>query len=237
MTEFRRFTKRESEEGLMRYSATDMAKCPIILRDKKLGLSEYVYTDATREIFAEGSKIHELEGVWREGARGHLNTELGMRCVKKDKAYVFSGYQDFKMINENGMYIEDLKSCNRNAFYFFNNEKGSYSERLQVSAYRWLYYVVFGVIIEHAVITKIDRDNTLNRFSLEVEMLSINDFESFLINHPTVLFLQDKITERTFQKRTKDYIKQERWLCKYCDRSEKCKINIALTKTEKTNKK
>ncbi len=150
---------------------------------------------------------------------------------------MFTGYDDFIMLDENGLYIEDLKSCSRRAFYFFNNEKGSVGERLQVSAYRWLYYVVFGVIIERAVITKIDRDNTLNKFSLEVEMMSINEFELFLTNHPTVLVLQNKIDEDEFLFLSKGYVNAERWLCKYCDRAEECEINISLSVEEETKDK
>ena len=237
MSEFRRLRHGESEDGILRFSPTDLAKCPIILRDKKLGLHEYKYTEATKHIFAEGSKIHVLRGIYRSGSKEQVNTELRMKCIKDDGAYIFSGYTDFVMLDENGLYIEDLKSCSRRAFYHFNNEKGSVGERIQVSAYRWLYYVVFGVIIERAVITKIDRENTLNKFALEVEIMSINDFEDFLINHPTVLFLQDKINEKVFLSRTKEYVQKERWLCRYCDRSEDCEINLALNIEEEVNKK
>ncbi len=233
MSEFRRLQHGESEKGVLRFSPTDMAKCPIILRDKKLGLHEYKYTEKTKHIFAEGSKIHVLRGIYRTGSKEQVNTELRMKCIKDDREYMFTGYADFIMLDENGLYIEDLKSCSRRAFYFFNNEKGSTGERIQVSAYRWLYYVVFGVIIERAIITKIDRDNTLNKFSLEVEMMSINEFEEFLMNHPTVRILTGGINEAYFLVKTKEYIEKERWLCKYCDRAEECEINISLTAEEK----
>ncbi len=233
MSEFRRLQHGESEKDVLRFSPTDMAKCPIILRQKKLGLKDYKFTQKVRDIFAEGSKIHVLRGIYRSGSKEQVNTELRMKCIKDDREYMFTGYADFIMLDENGLYIEDLKSCSRRAFYFFNNERGSDGERLQVSGYRWLYYVVFGVIIERAVITKIDRDNTLNKFSLEVDLMSISDFEDYLMNHPTVQSLTGKINDKQFLVMSKMFITKNRWLCKYCDECEECDINISLTAEEK----
>ena len=211
INKFRRL--RKGENKVIHYSPTDMSKCPIILRKKKIGKYVDKFSDATLTIFAGGNKVHVLEGIYRKGSMGHIDTEKHMSIIENSGKYIFSGYADFVMIDHNGLYLEDLKSCNKKAFYFFQKEKGSASEKIQISAYRYLYYIVFGVIIERGVITKIDRDNTLNRMSLEIEMLSIKDMENYITNHPTIRRLLNEITDATFNKETYKFIKGNRWVC------------------------
>ena len=236
MTGFRRM--RKGDPNPMHFSPTEMAKCPYLLTNKKEHKVSFVYTDKVKEIFKRGSEIHTLEGIYREGAKGLINTELHMTVIKKDETMIFSGYMDFLMIDENGLYIEDLKSCDRKAFYHFNSNPSSFSEKIQVSAYRWLYFQIFGVEITRGVITKIDRENTRNRISLEVPMYSISYMDKFLDQHPSISSATgQKITAGRFVELTEIIIRKNRWVCKYCDISKDCDLNIKLTKLEKELKK
>lgn len=235
MSNFRRM--RKGDNNPVHFSPTDLAKCPIILEKKKLGKGDFVYTPKVRTIFEKGTHIHVLEGLWRENARNFVEKELHMTMIAKDKSIIFSGYADFIMLDQNGLYIEDLKTCDRKAFYHFGKDGGSWSEILQVSAYRLLYFVIFGVKIDRAVITKIDRDNPLNRYSLEVDMLEMEDMEDFILNHPTVLKITKNMINDDFEKATLNNIKSNRWVCKYCQDNKDCFINNKLTKEEKLAKK
>ena len=235
MNNFRRM--RKGDPNPIHFSPTDMAKCPIQLRAKKETGKERVISDELKEIFAKGNEIHINEGIYRHGARGLLETEMHITMIRKAKDMIFSGYMDFLMIDEKGMYIEDLKSCNRNAFYHFNTNPESFSEKIQVSSYRYLYYTIFGVRISRAVITKIDRKNPRNRISLEVPMYSIAYMEKFLEHHPAIRMALDYvITEEKFMEHTEHIMRKNRWVCGYCDDNKLCPINIKLTAEEKVEK-
>ena len=228
--------KNHSDKEVTHFSPTDMVKCPIILRKKKQGKRDYEYSPYTLRLFAEGNKRHILEGVWRKDSKRHVDTELHMTAIHNSGKFIFSGYADFIMVDDKGLYIEDLKTCNRKAFYHFNNEVGSMREKIQVSCYRLLYYVIYGVIIERGVITKIDRDNALNRISLQVDLWSMEDTERFIEYHPTVKYFTDGISEEKFMKETEKYIKANRWICRYCEEQDDCLINLQLQKEEKDKK-
>ena len=228
---------RKGDPNPIHFSPTDMAKCPLQLRAKKETGKVREISPELKEIFAKGNEIHVLEGIYRKGARGFVENELHMTMIRTTKDMIFSGYMDFLMIDEKGLYIEDLKSCNRNAFYHFNTNPEQFSEKIQVSSYRYLYYIIFGVRIDRAVITKIDRANTRNRISLEVPMYSIAYMEKFLEHHPAIrMALKYEITEEKFNEHSEHIIRKNRWVCNYCDDSKSCPINIKLTSEEKAEK-
>jgi len=198
------------------YSPTELVTCPKILLNKKEGKIRE-YSEDTLKVFEEGSTIHFKKGILRDGMKGLLNNELHMSAIHDSKEYVISGYADFLMFDLIGLYIEDLKSCKKGAFYHFLKEKGSSSEILQVSIYGFLYFVVNKVRIEKGVITKIDRDNPRNSLSLEIDLIPIEEIEKFILEHPTINFINKAITKKEFLARTKEYVKVNRWFCKYCD--------------------
>ena len=224
---------RKGDPNPIHFSPTDMAKCPLQLDKKKAG-KKFVYTPELKEIFKKGNTIHHNEGIYRKGARGHIDTELHMTVIKNDKEMIFSGYADFIMIDENGLYGEDLKSCNRKAFYHFNSDPSQFSEKIQVSSYRWLYFQVFGVDIERWVITKIDREEPRNRMSLLVPVYSIEYMDKFLENHPSIRkSLKLNMTEEQKDRVTEYIIRKNRWVCNYCDDKKTCSLNKKLTAEEK----
>ena len=224
---------RKGDPNPIHFSPTDMAKCPIQLDAKKAG-KKFVYTEKVREIFKIGNTIHHNEGIYRHGARGHIDTELHMTVIKNTVDMIFSGYADFIMIDEKGLYGEDLKSCDRKAFYHFNSDPESFSEKIQVSSYRWLYFNIFGVDIERWVITKIDRAEPRNRISLLIKTYSIEYMDKFLENHPSIRkSLRLDMTEVQKEKVTDYIIRKNRWVCKYCDDSKTCPLNKRLTTEEK----
>lgn len=233
---YRRLRKGENKAPI-RLSPTDLGKCPLKLYNKKIGKKEYVYTEKTLKIFEKGNRIHVMTGILRTGSKELIDTELHMTIIREDGKVIFSGYTDFIMMDDNGLYIEDLKSCNRKAFYHFFTNKDNYSEKVQVSAYRWLYYIIFGVIIQRGIITKIDRDNTLNKLSLEIDMIPVDEMEELVNNNPALLRFEAKITEAELLKLTNDFIKDNnRWSCSYCDEKKECVINKKLTLEEKEEK-
>lgn len=228
---------RKGDPNPVHFSPTELAKCPIKLTEKKEGKYIFKPSEKLSEIFETGNYIHICEGQYRNHARGLIDTELHLTVIRKDLKCIFSGYMDFLMIDERGMYIEDLKSCNRNAFYHFNSDPNSFSEKIQVSAYRWLYYQVHGVIIDRAVITKIDRENPRNRIALEIPMYSIDSMDDFIWNHPSIAVATgDPLTDQEFRKRTEKIIRKNRWVCRYCEDNKECKLNIKLTREEKVEK-
>ena len=236
MSEFRK--ARNGETAKYRFSPTDMYKCPIqLLKKKKEGI-EYKYTEEVYDKFEKGNRIHNTEGIAREGARGNLGCEERMSLIHKSGKYMFNGYQDFNMLHPLvGEYIEDLKSCDRKAFYHFNNDPSNWSEKIQVSCYRWMRYVLHGYKTEHAIITKIDRDNPLNRISLEIDLFPVNYTEQFILNHPTVLKLTGTISQERFNQATELIIRGNRWVCRYCEDKKTCPLNKKLTAEEKRLKK
>ena len=228
MNAFRRI--RFGDPDPIHFSPTELCKCPKSLLGKKEGV-ETIYAPETLQIFEDGSTIHLKEGILRNGMKGLIDMELHMTIIRDDESYIISGYSDFLMFDMIGMYIEDLKSCKFGAFWHFLKEKGSPSELLQVSIYAWLYWIINKVRITKGVITKISRENPRNQISLEIDLIPVEQITEFIEEHPTILFLQDKITKTEFNNRTKQYVENNRWMCNYCD-DLKCSIRTKLLKED-----
>ena len=215
-------TKKYSDPEVIHYSPTELIKYPKALLRKKEGHKKE-YSEDTLSIFEKGSEIH---------LKTDIETELHATVIHESEEYIVSGYMDFLMFDMKGLYIEDLKSCNKGAFYYFMKEIGSPSEKLQVSIYAFLYFIIHGVRIKKGVITKVDRENPRNRISLEIDLIPINEIQSLIEDHPTINFLLEKINKKEFLRRTKAYIKKNRWICKYCDDSD-CSIKKQLKTGDK----
>jgi hypothetical protein len=215
-----------------------MGKCPIQLVKKKSFEYKFIPTPKILKKFEKGNKAHILTGIYRSGARGLIDTEKHMTAINRDLSMIFSGYSDFIMIDEKGLYIEDLKTCDRKAFYNFFSDPESYTEKIQVSCYNWLYYIVFGVIINRGVITKIDRDNYRNRISLEIDLFSIDLTEKKILQNPAVLYILNMISEEDLHLETEIFLTKNkcRWLCSYCQDKKICTLNKKLTQIEKKEK-
>jgi len=235
MSNFRRM--RRGDPNPIHFSPTDLAKCPLKLTQKKEGKYVFKPSEKLSEIFEKGNSIHVNEGIYRTSGKQLIDTELHLTVIRNDLAMIFSGYMDFLMIDENGLYIEDLKSCNRSAFYHFNTDPDSFSEKIQVSAYRWLYFQIHGVIIDRGVITKIDRENPRNRIALGINLYSIDSMDDFINSHPSIMKATgQEITDEEFLVKTEKLIRKNRWVCRYCEDQNECDINIKLSKEEKLAK-
>jgi hypothetical protein len=233
---FRRIQNGDRLNTAFRLSPTDLGKCPFIIEKKKKGTRDKEITDQLQEIFNIGNEAHQLEGIYRYGMRGLCETEYRLQIYAPEEHVIFTGYIDFIMVDNKGLYIEDLKTANRNAFYFFNKDAENYYERIQVSGYRFLYYIIHGVDIPRAVITKIDRDNFRNRMSLEIEPHKPELTERIILTHPTFLYMKGDIDTKQFYKMTEVFIRESRWLCNYCEEKKECAINKKLTLEEKKEK-
>ena len=226
--------RRYNDPDPIHWSPTELTKCPKALLRKKEGHKKE-YSEDTLSIFEKGSEIHLETDILRSGAKAVIETELHATIIHESEEYIVSGYMDFLMFDLKGLYIEDLKSCNKGAFYYFMKEIGSPSEKLQVSIYAFLYFIIHGVRIKKGVITKIDRENPRNRISLEIDLIPINEIQSLIEDHPTINFLLEKTNKKEFLRRTKAYIKKNRWMCKYCDDSD-CSIKKQLETGDKKQK-
>lgn len=112
----------------------------------------------------------------------------------------------------------------------------------QLSLYAYLYYIENGFFIDKGIITKVDKENPRNRISREVNLLPLNEIKELILNHPTIRFYFNEISEREFlqacKKRIIDY--KETWLCSNCQYKEECKvyteIKLYLEKLKKEKK-
>ena len=231
---FRRINHNDPDP--IHYSPTDLTKCPIQVHNKKTGV--YISpAEKLKEIFQKGNKAHILEGIKREGSKTHVATEVYMKVIHIDKSMIFSGYADFIMY-DGDLYIEDLKTCDLKAFYHFFTNSDTFELKVQLNAYRYLYYVLHGVLIDKLIVTKIDRNNLFNRISLQISTIPIDTMEKYIMQNPAVLYGLKEIDKKTFLESTLNYIKDNdlRWLCRYCNDKKTCPINKKLTLLEKKDK-
>jgi len=236
-SKFRRMRKGDPDP--VHLSPTDLGKCPAqIIKKKQPKKYPRKYSPELIEILEAGNRLHVTTSIYRDGSKGLIDNEKHMKAISLNEDVIFSGYADFIMIDENGLYIEDLKTTKREAFFHFNKSPDSYSEKVQLSAYRWLYWIIFGVKIKRGIITKIDRIEPLNRISLKIDMFSIDRTEELILNNPALLLLQGKISQEEFENKTLDFVLNNgnKWLCKYCDDRNTCKINRQRKIIEKKKK-
>ena len=228
--------RRFNDPNPVHFSPTELCKCPLALLDKKKGIYKE-YDAETLAIFDAGSTIHYLKEMLSKGSRQIIDTELHMTVISKDDDYIISGYLDVLEMDTDGLYIVDMKSCNPKAFYYFLKDGASPSELLQVSLYAWLFYVVNKVKITKGVIRKISRDNMRNSVSLEFDLITPDEIETFVLGHPTINYFLKKINKKEFEARTLEFMKQNEWMAKYCDKKKTCSVRKQLLKDKREAKK
>ncbi len=151
--------------------------------------------DELSEIFDKGNVVHREEEYLRQGARNVLECEEYIRIVHTSEEWGVAGLLDYDKLNFNGGYIEDLKSTKFGGFYFFLKEGINDDNKIQMSIYAFMKYVVSGVARNRGVITKIDKEEPLNRMSLVGDLHSADYMNNWLIVHPVVNTFLGKLSE------------------------------------------
>ncbi|MFW9878646.1 MAG: hypothetical protein ACFFG0_36665 [Candidatus Thorarchaeota archaeon] len=188
-------------------------------------------TDELSAIFDDGNETHEEDEELTEGARNIIRKEDYMRIVyipDGEPIWGIAGLLDYDKFCWKFSYIEDLKSTSFNGLYFFlkeydQKEGVKFDYKIQISIYRFMKYVIYGVKRKLGVITRIDKDCITNRISLTTPLFKINYVNDFLVNHPVILFKIGKITEKELIKRTIEKLRPEvnpktgeYWKCGNC---------------------
>lgn len=151
-------------------------------------------TDELSEIFDMGNVVHRSEEYLRKGAKGVLECEEYLRIIHESETWGVAGMLDYDMLSFNGAYIEDLKSTKMGGFYFFLKEGVNKDNKIQMSIYSFMKYVCTGVWRDTGVITKIDKENPLNRIALSTDLYSIEEISDFLVRHPVKRCVLGEIT-------------------------------------------
>lgn len=180
-------------------------------------------TDDLSEIFDIGSEIHESEEFYRAGARGIIESELYRRIIHQSGKYAIGGKLDFYMAFILGKYIEDLKSTKKGGFFYFLKEGVNDDNKLQISIYAYIKYIHTSIITKIGVITKIDKEDPLNKISLSTSLYTIEDVRKFLEQHPVILCTLGDITVEQLIESTANKIRPEvnkktgeYWKCTNC---------------------
>lgn len=188
-------------------------------------------TDALSDIFDEGNETHEEDEELSKGARNILRCEDYMRIVyipNDIPLWGVAGLLDYDKFCWKFTYIEDLKSTSFNGLYFFlkeyDKEKGVKEDyKIQMSIYKFMKYVIYGVKRKFGVITRIDKERVTNRISLTTPLYTIAEIRNFLINHPVIQCKIGQITEKELITKTIMKLKPEissrtgeYWKCGNC---------------------
>lgn len=188
-------------------------------------------TDELSEIFDLGNEIHEEDEELTRGSRNIIGCEEYMRIIHESERYGLSGLLDYHKYNFHTAYIEDLKSTSKGGFYFFLREGVNNDYKKQLSGYAYLKYIHTGVWRNIGVITKIDKENPLNRISLSTELFTKEQMRDFYACHPVILAKLGDITEeklinicaqKIIRENEKDPLKW--WKCRNCQYNEGCPV-------------
>lgn len=182
-----------------------------------------VIGDELSKIFDKGNVVHREEEYLRQGARNILECEEYMRIVHTSETWGVSGLLDYDKLCFRGGYIEDLKSTKIGGFYFFMKEGVNEDNTIQMSIYSFMKYVCTGVSRSRGVITKIDKEEPLNRLSLVGDLHNADMMTDYLINHPVKKVYLGEISEEDFIaltiKKLKPQVNKntgEYWKCTNC---------------------
>lgn len=155
-------------------------------------------TDELSDIFDMGNEVHREEEYLRLGARNILECEEYMRIVHTSERWGVAGLLDYDKLSFRGAYLEDLKSTKWGGFFFFLREGMKHEDKRQMSIYAYMKYVHTGTKRTRGVITKIDKEEPLNRMSLVADLIPINEIRTFLTKHPVKRVILGEITEKEF---------------------------------------
>lgn len=181
-------------------------------------------TDELNNIFDIGTTVHHQDNVLYKGAKCIEATEIEMKIVHEKRLFTMSAHADYVKFDFNGLYIEDMKSCKENAFFYFvkcitNGLSKDYIK--QLSGYSFMYYIhKGGVRVEKGVIRRIQKDNTRNQMAIEDNLMSIEKMLKFVKTHPVLLCMLGIIKEDKLIEKCKVQMEGEKWKCSNCSRRE-----------------
>lgn len=207
---------------------------------------EVKISDDLSDIFDKGSTIHLNEEDATRGSRNITSSESYLKAIHDSELFTVSGLHDYVKftIGEKGeRYLEDLKSCKPNALYFFQKDGIKFSERLQLSTYGLLHYVDTNVVIRRGVITKINKEDVLDRASKPTTLIPPRKMAELIENHPVILAATGKITVEELYLAAFEQLKaldpdwaqgdrKEPWICVNCSRDKPCELFKYLKEEE-----
>ncbi len=181
-------------------------------------------TDDLSEVFDKGNEVHRENEYLTLGARNILEHEEYLRIVHESELWGMSGLLDYDKFGfSSGQYLEDLKSTKFGGFYFFLREGVKKEDKMQMSIYAYMKYVITGTKRNRGVITKIDKEEPLNRISLVTDLFTVDEVREFIVNHPVVKVILGVMTLDNLAKLTANQIRpqmnkknQEYWKCLNC---------------------
>lgn len=203
-------------------------------RDFKTNPPPLPISDELDDIFTTGSKEHYEDQVLMKGAKCIIDIESrkvsgdtgGMKLKHKSGTFTITGHIDYlKFDLRAGIYIEDLKSCKLNSFYYFVKciEHGlSDDYKYQLGGYAYMLAHYIGYYIDRGVITRILKrekdslDKRIIRMSVEDRIPNENDVKIFILKHPVILCEMGLIDENKLINLCIQQMAGENWKCTSC---------------------
>jgi len=152
-------------------------------------------TDALNDIFDKGNEVHHAIEVLEEGGRHIISCEAYIKVIHESKTFCIGGLHDYIKMYFGGLYLEDMKSTKAGGLHYFFRNGVDLRYKLQMSLYAYLYYVKTGVWINKGVITKVNKENILDRVSMSADLCSREYIRKYILNHPVILCVIGKITQ------------------------------------------
>jgi len=192
-------------------------------------------TEELNQIFDMGNEVHHEDEVLNMDAKRGVSCEEYIKALHESEKFAISGFHDYIKMDFRGLYLEDLKSGKFGSFYFFLKEGMKRDYIIQLSTYAYLYYIKNGVYIKKGVITKIDKENTRNRLSLETDLMPREEIAEFLLNFPVIHAILGELRKVDFwdvcfeqigllDPKYKNGNKKSPWVCMNCQYSKTCEL-------------
>jgi len=188
--------ERNEHEEVPSFSATKLVGC-YFSSHKNMTDPEPI-TNELNDIFDKGNNVHWEDEVLNIGSKRVISCEEYIKALHESGLFAISGFHDYLKMDFRGPYLEDLKSTKRGGFYFFLQDGINEQQRNQLSFYAYLYYIKTGVFLNKGVITKINKENTRERISLETNLFTPESMRNFVEEHPLILYTIGEISTKEF---------------------------------------
>lgn len=194
-------------------------------------------TDEYSDIADEGHEVHEEDNILTEGSRNIIDREEELKLVHKSKKFTLTGHLDYNKFDFGipARYIEDLKSCKKESFFFFLQciEKGLGNDYItQLSEYSYMKYIKCGIYHIRGVVTRIkkrtDDDKRIIRMSIEDKLYDKIYMRKFFTSHPVILFKLGYIKYEQLKQLCITQMKDQSWKCTNCQYSKTCTIKESI---------
>lgn len=215
---------------------------------KKIKGLKYEISPQLSDIFDLGSDVHEEDELLMEGAKCVIASEEEMKIMHNSRDFTVSGHFDYLLFDFNGRYIKDLKTTKTwGLFYFIKDfiidKKFPLDNKIQLSTYAYIWYVIKQYYIDHGVIEKIakDREDRRVRVSLSTKLFTSDYMRNYILEHPVILAhrFPEKYDENYVIGRAIDQMSHEDnlnkgkcWKCGNCQfreiEGEECEVKMIV---------